>query len=328
MKSGRTTNDREDAMSIFSAKKFHRLALLTFAGFFFCATAWPASAQQSFSTADEAASALIDAARSDKSQALLKVLGSAGKSIIASGDEVADKKAREDFLAAYDVQHKVIFDNPKTGILLVGTQAWPFPIPIIQKDKGWEFDTALGRREILYRRIGRNELDAIQVCLAYVDAQNDYATAHPEGDDKAGSYAQKIISSAGKKDGLYWPASANELQSPLGAAVADATAEGYSLGNGPVPYHGYYYKILTRQGSAAPGGELNYIVNGKMIGGFALIAYPAEYGNSGVMTFLVSHTGAVYEKDLGVHTREIASATGAFNPDHTWKIVNDAEKQR
>jgi hypothetical protein len=184
----------------------------------------------------------------------------------------------------------------------------------------WRFDTVAGREEILARRIGKNELDAIQSCLAYVDAQNDYA----EKDRGAGRgvYAQRIISSNGKKDGLYWPTSQGEEPSPLGELIAQATAQGYRAGGGRNPFHGYYFKILTKQGAAAPGGEMDYVVRGKMIGGFALVAYPAEYRNSGVMTFIVSHTGTVYQKDLGQRTAELAERMTAYNPDKSWQKVD------
>jgi hypothetical protein len=195
---------------------------------------------------------------------------------------------------------------------------FPFPIPLINTREGWEFDAGAGRLEILYRRIGRNELDAIQTSLAYVDAQNDYAGK--DHGDGVGVYAQRIVSSSGKKDGLFWRDDADP--SPLGELAAQASAEGYKADGNGAPYHGYYFRILKAQGSDAPGGALNYVVNGKMIGGFALIAYPAEYGNSGVMTFQVNHAGTVYQKDLGKRTEIIAKRTYLFNPDQTWKKVD------
>jgi hypothetical protein len=190
----------------------------------------------------------------------------------------------------------------------------------VRKDGRWEFDTAAGRLEILYRRIGRNELDAIQASLAYVDAQNEYAEKDRTGAG-AGAYAQHVVSRPGKKDGLYWPSAQGEDSSPLGELVAKASSDGYRLGEQRAPFHGYYYKILTRQGPTAPGGAADYVVRGKMIGGFALVAYPAEYGNSGVMTFLVNHDGAVFQKDLGPRTARIARLMKSFNPDQTWKKV-------
>jgi hypothetical protein len=191
----------------------------------------------------------------------------------------------------------------------------------VRKDGTWRFDTAAGREEILYRRIGRNELSAIQTCLAYVDAQQEYAEQGVAGN---GVYAQRIVSRPGKKDGLYWPADSSADESPLGELAASAAAEGYRAGQQRAPYHGYYYKVLTGQGPNAPGGTLDYIVRGRMIGGFALVAYPAEYRNSGVMTFLVNHRGDVYEKDLGPNTARFAASMTVFNPDNTWRRVTDA----
>ena len=211
-------------------------------------------------------------------------------------------------------------EGDQKAVLVIGDQDWPFPIPIVRKDDSWRFDTAAGRDEILYRRIGRNERAAIQASLAYVDAQNDYA-AITRASTGTAAYAQRIVSQTGKKDGLYWPTEPGESPSPLGELVAGATREGYRVGGERAPFHGYYYKILTRQGSAAPGGAYDYVVRGKMIGGFALVAYPAVYRQSGVMTFLVNHEGTVFEKDLGPRTAQIAEHIDSFNPDDTWKKV-------
>jgi hypothetical protein len=275
-----------------------------------------AKAQQPFNSPDEAASALATAVKSGTRQDILKVLGPDGEDIISSGDEVADTDARNKFATAYDARHSIKVEGKKAS-LIIGADDFPFPIPLVHGKTGWEFDTDEGRQEILYRRIGRNELDAIQTCLAFVDAENEYADK--DRGDGAGVYAQHIVSSPGKKDGLYWPSDSND--SPLGELAADANAEGYKVGSGPQPYHGYYYRILTQQGASAPGGALSYVVNGKMIGGFALIAYPADYGNSGVMTFMVSHDGAVYQKDLGEDTENRAKMVTSFDPDKTWKKV-------
>jgi hypothetical protein len=274
-------------------------------------------AQQSFNNPDEAVSTLAAAVKSGTKEAILKVLGAGGEDIVNSGDEVADKEARNAFVSAYDARHSVKLDG-KRGALIIGTDDFLFPIPLIHTKTGWEFDTKEGADEILYRRIGRNELDTIQTCLAFVDAENEYA--EKDRGEGAGAYAQRIISSPGKKDGLYWPSDAND--SPLGQVAADASAEGYKVGNGPQPYHGYYYRILTRQGPGAAGGALSYIVKDKMIGGFALVAYPAEYGNSGIMTFIVNHAGTVYEKDLGENTGAVAKAMTSFDPDKSWHKVN------
>src|SRR6201991_5009633 len=284
-----------------------------------CLAAPDARAQQVFPTPDEAASALAAAVKSGTRRDMLRVLGSDGEDIISSGDDVADKESRDRFTTAYDSKHSIKTEGDKKAVLILGNDDFPFPIPLVKNKAGWEFDTAAGRMEILYRRIGRNELDTIQTCLAFVDAQNEYA----EKDRGAGVgvYAQRIVSTTGKKDGLYWPGG----DSPLGDLAAQASAEGYKVGEGPIPYHGYYYRILTQQGPNAPGGTLNYVVKGKMIGGFALLAWPAEYGNSGVMTFLVNHNGVVYQKDLGDSTAALVNRIMQFNPDQTWKKVDAAK---
>ncbi|HEY4141197.1 MAG TPA: DUF2950 domain-containing protein [Pseudolabrys sp.] len=273
-----------------------------------------ALAQQRFKTPQEAADALVAAARAADNRALITVLGRDGAEITASGDRVQDEEIRKLFVAAYDIKHDVSMAGDKATMLL-GNSDWPFPIPLIKKNDAWVFDTVAGREEILARRIGRNELATIQACLAYVDAQNEYGAR--------GTYAQRIISSPGKKDGLYWPTAAGEPSSPLGEEVAHATLRGYRVGGGKVPYNGYYFKILAQQGPTAPGGEMDYIVRGKMIGGFALVAYPAQYGNSGVMTFLVNHNGDVFEKDLGPNTAKVASRMIEYNPDRTWRKAAD-----
>ena len=279
-------------------------------------------AQQSFPSPEDAAEALAVAVRSGTTRAILKVLGRGAEDIIESGDEVADAQTRKAFISTYDANHSIKAEGNKKAMLILGTEDFPFPIPLVNNKTGWEFDPEAGRLEILYRRIGRNELDAIQTCLAYVDAQNEYAEKnHGDG---AGVYAQGIMSSSGKKDGLFWRDDADP--SPLGELAARASVEGYKAGEpNPMPYHGYYFRILKGQGRDAPGGSLYYVIRGKMSGGFALIAYPAQYGNSGVMTFLVNHAGTVYEKDLGRRTHVIAKRLTLFNPDHTWKKVDAAK---
>jgi len=280
-----------------------------------------AHAQQSFKTAEEAADALVSAAKTGDRKAVLTVLGQKGADIVSSGDPVADASARNRVIEAYNAKHQMAMEGTDKAVLIIGHEDWPFPIPLVRKDGTWRFDTAAGREEILYRRIGRNELSAIQACLAYVDAQQEYAERGIAGN---GVYAQRIVSGPGKNDGLYWPAQPSEDDSPLGELAASAASEGYRVGQQRAPYHGYYYKVLTRQGPNAAGGALDYIVRGRMIGGFALVAYPAEYRNSGVMTFLVNHRGDVYEKDLGPNTAHIAAGITAFNPDNTWRRVTDA----
>jgi hypothetical protein len=278
-----------------------------------------AARQKSFPSPEEGVGALIDAARKDDDKALLEILGQDAKPIIDSGDPVADRQTRERFVTSYEEAHSLVKEGDDTVVLQIGKDEWPFPIPLVKESTGWRFDTAEGKEEILNRRIGRNELDVIQVCLAYVDAQYEYYRRDPDGDSLL-QYAQKFISTKGKRDGLYWETTPGEEESPLGPLVAEARAEGYRrTGDKPIPYHGYYYRILTGQGKDAPGGAYDYIVRGKMIGGFAMVAYPAQYGSSGIMTFLVNQDGVVYQKDLGPKTAQIAPSMTRFNPDKTWK---------
>jgi Protein of unknown function (DUF2950) len=310
------------------AKNIHRLAaLILLCSALALTTLAPAAAQESFKTPDAAADALANAARNNDRAAILNVLGRDGADIASSGDPVADAAIRTKFVQTYDAKHQMKMDGDTKATLIIGSDDFPFPIPLVRKDGAWQFDTAAGRQEVLARRIGRNELAAIQSCLAYVDAQNEYADKDHDGAG-TGVYAQRIISEAGKKNGLYWPSSASGDESPLGELVAEATQQGYRVGEGRAPYHGYYFKILTKQGPDADGGALDYVVNGKMIGGFALEAYPAEYRNSGVMTFIVNHEGVVFQKDLGPHTAELAERMTAFNPDSSWTKVTDTEPPR
>ena len=282
---------------------------------------------RTFKSPDEAVKALIESVRAKDKEELLAIFGPSGKEIISSGDEVVDREMGERFVKAYEEVNKVVSQGDTKMVLHVGKEDYPFPIPIVKKGELWFFDTQAGKEEILNRRIGRNELSTIQVCLAYVDAQREYAR---RGRD-AGlmEYAQRFASSPGKRDGLYWEAKEDESPSPLGPLVAEAVKEGYkkredgkqAQGQTLIPYHGYYYKILKAQGKNAADGEYDYIVRGKMIGGFALVAYPAEYDVSGVMTFTVNHDGVVFEKDLGKQTEKLAGAMKKFDPDKTWKRV-------
>ncbi|MGT2502138.1 DUF2950 domain-containing protein [Bradyrhizobium guangxiense] len=279
-----------------------------------------AQAQQSYKTPEDAAAALAAAVKSGPRD-ILKVLGRAAEDIVFSGDEVADNDIRQRFSSMYDARHGIKAEGNKSATLVLGPDEFLFPIPLVNTKAGWEFDTDEGRIEVLRRRIGRNELDAIQTALAFVDAQNEYADK--DRGEGAGVYAQRIVSSPGKKDGLFWRDDSDP--SPLGPLAAQASSEGYKAGEGMTPYHGYYFRILKGQGPDAPGGALNYVVKGKMIGGFALIAWPAEYGNSGVMTFLVNHAGVVYQKDLGKRTDFVAKRLTLFDPDQTWKKVDAAK---
>jgi Protein of unknown function (DUF2950) len=279
------------------------------------------AAQRTFATPGEAAKALVAAVKAADAKALLEVVGPQSKSWLFTGDAASDKADWQRFAAAYDKKSTIKAEGDAKAILLVGEDDYPFAAPIVKKGGQWAFDAEAGREEIVNRRVGRNELDTIQTLLAIVDAQREYAVADA---DKNGfnDYAVRFISSEGKKDGLYWPTKAGEPQSPLGPLVAQAVREGYGnkIGTGqPQPYNGYYFRLLKGQGANAPGGKYSYEVRGKLFGGFAVVAYPAKYGVSGVMSFLVNHDGVVYEKDLGASTPSVASKMTAFDPDKTWK---------
>jgi hypothetical protein len=275
--------------------------------------------QKSFKTPEAAVQALIKAAQAKDTQALLGLFGPLGKPIIESGDPVADKNARDNFLANYKAKNSLDKSVADTATLNVGEDEWPFPIPIVKKDGTWYFDSAAGAEELINRRVGENELATIQSCLAYVDAQREFYLRNVQKDPMQ-HFANKLISSPGKKDGLYWPAAENEPQSPLGEEFASARAEGYLQPDAPkgAPFHGYIYRLLTSQGPDAPGGPYDYLVNGEMFGGFGLIAFPAEYGSSGVMTFIVNQDGVVYSRNLGPNTQRVAMGVVEFNPDSMW----------
>jgi len=279
--------------------------------------------QERFSSPEEATGALIEASKSDQSDVVRRILGRGADDVLSSGDEVADRRAREKFLAAYDEKNALVAEPDGRVTLQVGKDDWPMPIPLVKSFGSWRFDTHRGKEEILNRRIGRNELSVRQVCLAIVDAQREYA-AMDHNKDGVLEYAQKVISDPGEKNGLYWETHDDEPPSPLGPLVADAVEEGYGGGKKESgqrrPYHGYYFKQLWSQGPNAPGGARDYMVNGRMIEGFAVVAWPAEYGNSGVMTFLVSHQGVVYERNLGKRTASIASSMTALDPDSEWSV--------
>jgi hypothetical protein len=278
--------------------------------------------QKSFSSAEEAVKAVIAAARSNNDKEMLAIFGPQAKELLFSGDAVADKQRRARFIAAYDEKNRLATEE-ESATLIIGKQEWPFPIPVVKKGQSWVFDTDKGKEEILNRRIGQNELFTIQACLAIVDAQREYAIKDRDKNSLL-EYARKFVSDPGKKNGLYWSAKEGEPQSPLGPIMIQARSEGYRAAppaHAPYPYHGYYYRILTAQGKDAPGGAYSYVVKGKMIGGFAVVAYPAEYGNSGVMTFIVNHDGKVFQKNLGPNTASIAKGMKEYNPDKTWTEV-------
>jgi hypothetical protein len=278
-------------------------------------------AQSDFATPEQAIEALIKAVRNDDQRELLRILGPTSESLIRSGDEVADRSARLRLVNAYDAAHHVDFEKPGIASLVVGPEQWELPIPIVQQDEHWHFNTDAGLQKILDRRVGRNELNVIRVCREYVAAQREYAL-QDKLSKGPGQYAQKLDSSAGMHDGLYWEAAAGAPPSPFGPLVARARAHGYAAGEGhdvPAPYHGYFYRILTRQGAHAPGGAKDYVVDGRMTRGFALLAFPAKWGDSGVMTFIVDQDGIVFEKNLGPETGRLAPEIGEYDPDPSWR---------
>jgi hypothetical protein len=284
------------------------------------AAAAPAAVhQQSFASPEDALKAVVADLKSGNLSGLVKIFGPRIEPILNSGDPVADRNGRERFVASAGERHH--FDGSgDTLTLVIGKDDWPFPIPLKKVDGHWRFDTVAGQEEILNRRIGQNELSTIQTMLAVVDAQRDFANLRRQQSGTA-EYAQHLLSTPGKKDGLYWPTAEGEPESPLGPLVADAHAAGYRRGTkeGSTPYRGYFFKVLTSQGPNAPGGAADYIVNGEMIGGFGLIAWPARYGDSGVMTFIVNHEGVVYQKDFGPQTAKRAAAIGSFDPGPGWQ---------
>ena len=304
------------------ANKFTVLALLSM--LMGTRATWPVD-QKTFTSPAEAVHALVKAAEDGNQDEMLAVLGDDGKDLVYSGDPVQDKTGMEKFVESYKTKHAIVTEDDKTRILQVGPNDWPMPIPIVNDGGKWRFDTAAGKEELLYRRIGRNELGAIAACRGYMDAQKDYAA---EGHDglPAGMYAQRLMSSSGKQDGLYWETAEGEPTSPAGPFLAEAGGQGYEgegLGGKSQPYHGYLYRILKAQGAAAKGGAKNYLSDGNLSGGVGLVAYPAEYKVSGVMTFIINQDGVVYEKDLGEKTAEIAKAMTEYNPDSTWHKVKD-----
>ena len=279
-----------------------------------------ADQQRTFRSPEEAAKALVAAAKSGDAKAMQDILGPGSAELLQSGDAVADRAGRERFVQAHGEANRLDRQGDAKAILLVGKDEWPLPIPIVKDAVGWRFDPKEGHEEILNRRIGRNELSAVQAVLAYADAQREYYLRNPQG-DKLLHYAQKLVSAPGKRDGLYFPTKAGEKPSPLGPLFASAKAEGYTKSEAgqPYAYHGYHYRILRAQGPSARGGAYDYVAQGRMIGGFALVAWPASYGNSGVMTFIVNHDGVVFEKDLGPDTAAAVKKITRFSPDKSWK---------
>ncbi len=278
--------------------------------------------QKTFSSAEDASNALVAAAKNNDEKAMLDILGPDGKQIVSSGDEAQDAESRANFVQKFQQMHRLVKEPDGATTLYIGAENWPSPIPLVNKGKLWYFDTEAGKEEILYRRIGRNELSAIRVCQGLVAAQKEYYAKQNN------QYAPKIFSDEGEHDGLYWKVTQGEPESPIGPLVASAVAEGFapSGAGAPTPYRGYYYHSLRRQGKDAPGGAKSYIVDGKMTEGFAFVAYPAEYRSSGVMTFIVNEDGVVYQKDLGKKTEVLAKAMKEYNPDSTWQKAEDQEE--
>lgn len=282
--------------------------------------------QRTFAEPGAAVEALVGALKADDAKTLHAMLGAKTDTLLSSGDPTQDRRARSLFLEAYARAHRIQPEGADRATLSIGETDWPLPIPLVRGPRGWYFDVDAGEAEILGRRIGRNELAAIQVALAYVDAQRDYASRDRDGSGVR-AYAMRIGSTPGRRDGLYWPVKEGEAPSPLGPLAARAAADGHVAGSqasgdgAAATYHGYRFRILAAQGTNAPGGARDYVAAGRMIGGFALVAWPARYGNSGVMTFIVSHDGVVYEKDLGPATARAAEAMTAFDPDRTWRKV-------
>lgn len=277
----------------------------------------PAPKPASFPTPDAGIAALIAALQAKDTDQMKALFGAEGMATIVSGDPVSDDADRNQFLASYAAKHTLDIKG-ETATLSIGQTDWPFPIPLARGPAGWSFDVKSGEDEILNRRIGANELYTQQAMLAYVDAQFEYAAGFHDG-RRMHVYAQRLLSAPGKQDGLYWPTEAGQKQSPLGAIIAEATAIGYRPGEGPAaPFHGYYYKILTAQGANAPGGAYDYKVGGTLLGGFGLVAWPANWGHSGIMTFLVNQDGQIYQKNLGPTSAMRAKAISAFDPDSSW----------
>jgi hypothetical protein len=276
--------------------------------------------QKTFSSPGDASNALFTATQNNDEKGMLDILGPDGKQLVSSGDETEDAHSRANFVKNYQEMHRLVKEPDGTVTLYIGAQNWPTPIPIANKGSIWYFDTDAGKNEILYRRIGRNEMSTIRVCQELVAAEKEYYASHSE-------YAQKIYSDQGQHDGLYWQPANGEPQSPVGPLVAQAVEEGNSkTQNQPTPYRGYFYHILIRQGKNASGGGKKYIANGKMTGGFAFVAYPAEYRSSGVMTFMVNQDGVVYEADLGGKTEDTAKSMKEFNPNSGWQKTEDLQE--
>jgi len=327
MKTSKQSSNRDLFESFSLLQRASLFAALALAAPLAGHTATTQNVGRSFASPEDAVAALRSATASADRNALSAILGPASDDL-QNPDQIQGRNELETFSSAAGEKQHLRKVSDTRVILEVGDDLWPFPVPIVKNDGGWYFDTAAGKNELLNRRIGKNELATLPVVRAYVDAQREYAGLDRDGSEIL-KYAQRLVSSPGKHDGLYWPPSSDTDESPLGPLVAYAQAEGYKPEiraeeeEERGPYHGYYFKILTRQGKHALGGKYNYIVNGNMIGGFALVAWPAEYGTSGIMTFIVNQQGRVFQKDLGAHTDKIARKMSTYDPDPTWKLSAD-----
>jgi DUF2950 family protein len=317
---------RQAKMKIDISHRVNRPAALLFVfltGLFAGSAVAQQPGQKTFSSAEAASNAFVTAAQNNDEKGMLEILGADGKEIVSSGDNVEDAQSRANFVEKYKEMHRLVKEADGSTSLYIGAKNWPTPIPLVNKGNSWYFDTEAGKKEILYRRVGRNEMSAIRVCEELVAAQKEYYGAqHNE-------YAQKIFSDDGQHDGLYWKGGDGQAQSPIGPLVAAAVTEGYTKGQAgpPTPYRGYLFHVLTRQGKNAPGGAKGYIVNGKMTVGFAFVAYPAEYRSSGVMTFIVGQDGVVYEKDLGKKTEAMGKVLKEYNPNAGWQKAEGPQSE-
>ncbi len=289
------------------------------------AKAGPGAKQITFASPDEAIKALTAAVQNDNDKGLISILGPGSGDLISSGDKVDDRKGKERFLTAYGEKNSIELIGDDRAALHIGSQDRAFPIPIVKKGSRWFFDTKAGKEELLCRRVGRNELNVIEVLHAYTDAQREYASKD-RNDNGVLEFAQRLISTKSKKDGLYWDAKEGEEESPFGPLIAKAAEEGYKDRKKMDPFHGYYFRIIKAQGPNAKGGAFNYVAKGHMVLGFGLLAYPAKYGSSGIMTFIVNQEGVIYQKDLGSKTEKAAKIT-KYDPDKTWNRVEETLKK-
>jgi hypothetical protein len=311
----------------YSAVAASRLTILTLitAAIFPAISRAQAPGQKSYPTAEAASQALFQATEQGDQNALLEVLGPDGKEIVSSGDTAEDSANRANFAQQYKFMHRLVTEPDGTTTLYIGAENWPTPIPLVEKDNRWYFDTATGKDEILFRRVGNNELSAIRICQELVAAQHQFYSKEND------QYAAKFVSDKGKQDGLYWPDATNQYASPIGPLLAGAgtsAAEPKSANDAPVPFRGYYFRILDSQGKDAAGGPISYVVDGKMTKGFAFVAYPATYRDSGVTTFIVNQEGVVFEKDLGKDTEKRAAAMSSYDPGPTWQKAEDQEQEQ